>query len=166
MRHSFAFALALLFAGTAAFAQEPVGCDSFKWSVDRERALLASATPIAIGAAVARPIDTALKLTLVPFGEANLPMEPSRKPSSDMSYAGYVGFVAPPGPATYRVTLSDAAWIDVIQNGRTMKSGAFSGVTGCEGIRKSVKFDLAAAPFVIEVSGASTKAISVVLAKD
>jgi hypothetical protein len=35
---------------------------------------------------------------------------------------------------------------------QVVKSGAFSGATGCEGIRKSVKFELAAAPFIIEIS--------------
>jgi hypothetical protein len=66
----------------------------------------------------------------------------------------------------YRVTLSEAAWVEVIQNGQPIKSGAFSGVTGCEGVRKSVKFDLSTTPFVIEISGTSAQAIAVAITQD
>jgi len=40
-----------------------------------------------------------------------------------------------------------------------VKSTAFSGALGCEGVRKSVKFDLAAAPFTVELSGVKTDSI-------
>jgi hypothetical protein len=45
MRASLAI-LAVLIA-MPAVAQEPVGCDKFKWPLDKERAMLASATPAA-----------------------------------------------------------------------------------------------------------------------
>ncbi|HYA07822.1 MAG TPA: hypothetical protein VEF90_18185, partial [Xanthobacteraceae bacterium] len=68
-----------------------------------------------------------------------------------------------PQAGTYKVTLSAAAWVDVVQAGRLIKSKAFSGAVGCAGIRKSVKFDLAAAPFTIEISGVAADAIRVAL---
>jgi hypothetical protein len=37
---------------------------------------------------------------------------------------------------------------------------------GCEGIRKSVKFDLAAAPFTVELSSVKTDEIKIVISKD
>jgi hypothetical protein len=46
---------------------------------------------------------------------------------------------------------------------QVVKSGAFSGATGCEGIRKSVKFELAAAPFIIEISGVTARTIAIVV---
>ncbi|HJY16038.1 MAG TPA: hypothetical protein VJ353_00290, partial [Xanthobacteraceae bacterium] len=73
---------------------------------------------------------------------------------------------AVPKSGTYRVTLSAQAWIDVIQNGQAAKSTAFSGATGCAGIRKSVKFDLAAAPFTVELSGTTAHAITFVVTPD
>jgi hypothetical protein len=54
----------------------------------------------------------------------------------------------------------------VIQDCREVKSGAFSGVTGCDGLRKSVKFDLTAAPFIIELSGTTAHTISLAVTPD
>jgi hypothetical protein len=71
-----------------------------------------------------------------------------------------------PKPVTYRITLSQGAWIDVVQEGREVKSSAFSGATGYDGVRKSVKFELAAAPFIIEISGTTAHTIGVVVTPD
>ena len=42
-----------------------------------------------------------------------------------------------------------------------LKSVAFSGATGCEGIRKSVKFELKAEPFTIQLSNVPGNSIGV-----
>jgi hypothetical protein len=159
-------ALVALLIAAPAFAQEPVGCDKFKWPLDRERALLASAAPIASGSEMTQPLTAAVKVTLVPFADAQLPTAPSRAPKSPGSYAGYVRASALPKPGTYRITLSEGAWITVIQDGHEVKSGTFSGATGCDGVRKSVKFELTAAPFVIEVSGTKAQAVAVAVTPD
>jgi len=150
----------------AVFAQEPIGCDKFKWPLDRERALLASAEPVASGSEIAQPLTRAVKLALSPLAEAKLPMEPSRKPKAPDSYAGYVRYAALARAATYRITLSEPAWIDVVQNGQELKSAAFTGALGCEGVRKSVKFDLAASPFLIEISAAAVREIAIAVTPD
>jgi hypothetical protein len=59
------------------------------------------------------------------------------------------------------VTLSNYAWIDAIQNDAYLKPKGFSGVTGCDAARKSVRFDLAAGPVTIQFSGvAETRSTS------
>jgi hypothetical protein len=73
---------------------------------------------------------------------------------------------APPKAGTYRVTLASAAWIDVIQGGHELKSSAFSGALGCDGIRKSVKFALTAEPFIIEITGTTANSIALVVTAD
>ena len=147
------------------FAQEPVGCDKFKWPLDRERAMLTAAdvTGVASGGSVAQPPPFTVSVALVAFADAKLPLPPERPPKSPQSFAGFVRVAAPPQAGTYKVTLSAAAWVDVVQAGRLVKSKAFSGAVGCAGIRKSVKFDLAAAPFTIEISGVKADAIRVAL---
>jgi hypothetical protein len=152
-------------AGTA-FAQEPVGCDKFKWPIDKERALLAVAAPVASAGEVAKPLSGAAKLALVTFAEAKLPTPPGRPPKLADSYAGFLRYAALPRAATYRVTLSGAAWIDVVQDGQEVKSIDHTGVLACDGIRKSVKFDLSAAPFVIEISGTTAHDIAIVVTAD
>jgi hypothetical protein len=52
------------------------------------------------------------------------------------------------------------------QADQAVKSTAFSGALGCEGIRKCVKFDLAAAPFTVELSSVKADSIKVVVSRD
>jgi hypothetical protein len=152
---------ATLLATIPAVAQEPVGCDHFKFNVDKERALLNGSSIINVtsGATAPMPSTQAVALTLSPFTAAQLPMMPERPPKSDSSFAAFLHFAAPLRPGLYKVTLSDAAWIDVVQDGKFVKSTAFSGVLGCAGIRKSVIFSLGADPFTVEISGVKTSSI-------
>jgi hypothetical protein len=135
-------------------AQEPVGCDKFKWPLDKERATLngTDLPKVTSGTNISWPVPFATTVALVPFAEAKLPTAPERAPKSPTAFAGFVQAPAPAKPGSYKVTLSSEGWIDVIQDGQTVKSSAFSGAMGCEGIRKSVKFDLAAKPFTVELS--------------
>lgn len=158
--------LIALLATTPAFAQEPVGCDKFNWTLDREKALLAAPSELPSGGEMPKPLGGAVKLTLVPFAEAKLPSAPSLMPKSPDSYVGFVRVSALLNTGTYRITLTQGTWIDVVQDGHEAKSTAFSGATGCEGLRKSVKFELAAAPFIIELSGTAARSISLVVTQD
>ena len=157
--------LVLLIAAPAS-AQEPVGCDKFKWPVDRERALLASSSQMTSGGTISQPLGSAVLVTLVPITEAKLPIAPSRVPKSSDTYAGFIHVPAIPNAGTYRITSSHSAWIDAVQNGHELKSVAFSGVSGCDGIAKSVKFELKAEPFVIELSGTTASAVAIVVTPD
>ncbi|HLH12136.1 MAG TPA: hypothetical protein VKV77_09705 [Methylovirgula sp.] len=151
-------------AAAPAFAQEPSGCDKFKWPLDQERALLAKPSQIASGGELAQTPAAAL-LSLVPLAKANLPLTPSRAPRYSDSYAGFLRAPAPQA-GTYRITLSHAAWTDVVQDGHELRSVAFTGARDCSGLAKSVKFELAAAPFVIQVSGTSAHAIALAVTAD
>lgn len=154
---------AALIAAAPALGQQAVGCDKFKWPLDRERTLLGQATPATSGGDLA--LAAGARLTLVPAAEAKLPIAPTRPPK-DGSYAGFLRLPAPPAAGIYRVTLSANAWVEIVQDGRIAKVGEFSGVGGCEGLRKSVKVDLAARPFVVELSDMATPEIGVVVTPD
>lgn len=145
--------------------EEPVGCDAFKWPLDRERALLAEPgiAQISSGAEIPLPVDKAVTVRLVPIANARLPMAPERPPRAQDDKAGFVRIAAPAQAGPYRITLAEAGWIDVIQDGRFLKAGAFSGATGCKGVRKSVTFNLAAAPFIVQFSGVPAESIGVVM---
>jgi hypothetical protein len=158
------FALAALLAAAPALAQEPVGCDKFKWPLDRERAMLA--TPVAAApSAKLGPLASAFSLRLAPADTVTLPAPPSRAPKSGTN-AGTIAMTALPKAGTYRVTLAGAARVDVIQGGHEIKSSAFSGALGCDGIRKSVKFELTAEPFIIEITGTTANSIALVVTED
>jgi hypothetical protein len=146
-------------------AQEPVGCDKFKWPLDKERATLngTDLPKVVSGDRVTWPIPWATIFALVPFADAKLPAAPERAPKSPTSFAGFVQIAAPAQTGTYKITLSSEGWIDVVQDGHAVKSVAFSGATGCDGVRKSVKFDLAAQPLTLELSGVPADTIRVVV---
>lgn len=164
MRRTLLVTLALLIAAPA-LAQEPSGCDKFKWPLEKERALLAHAAPISSGGELPATLTAAVKIALAPVADAKLPTPPTRAPKPD-TYAGFVRVAAPVKAGTYKVTLTDNAWVEVVQDGQNLKTGAFSGVHGCEGLRKSVKFDLKEAPFVVTISNMSAKEIGVVVTQD
>lgn len=151
-----------------ALADEPVGCDKFTWPLDKERAMLTSAgtVTVASGMKLALPLPVAVTVDLAPFADAKLPMAPERAPKQANSFAGFISVPAPPQAGVYKITLSSEAWIDVTQDGHFLKSTAHTGAMGCAGIRKSVKFDLAAAPFVVQLTGVPANKIGVAITGD
>jgi hypothetical protein len=157
--------LIAIFVAAPALADEPVGCDKFKWPLDKERATLngTDLPKIVSGDRAAFPIPFVTIVALVPYADAKLPAPPERVPKSPDTFAGFFQAPAPKQPGSYKITLSAEGWIDVTQSGNTVKSTAFSGALGCEGVRKSVKFDLAAAPFTVELSGVKTDSIKLVI---
>jgi hypothetical protein len=160
-----------LFACTIAapaLAQEPVGCDKFKWPLDKERATLTGTDlpKVNSGGRVPWPIPWATIVALKPLADAKLPTPPEFAPKTPDSFAGFMQVRAPAKAATYKVTLSAEGWIDVVQNDHAVKSSAFTGALGCDGVRKSVKFDLAAAPFIIELSGVKGEEIKMTVSGD
>ncbi len=157
---SFAAVLIALTAGPA-WAAEPSGCGHFKWPLDHEKTLLA--TPVAITSGGAGKLAAGENLTLAPQTTAKLPQEPSRPPKFPDSYAGFITLPAPSSGGTYRVTIAHGAWIDVVQDGQVLKSTDHTGAIGCDGLAKSLKFDLAATPFTVEISSSTASSVALVV---
>lgn len=151
----------LILGVSAAFAEEPVGCDKFKWPVDLQRAALSIAKqqPVASGGVVTTVAAEAISLK--PLAGAGLPMPPERK-QKDGTFAGFVT-VQNLEAGLYTISVSDYAWIDVLQNGNYVKPKDFSGVTGCDGLRKSMKFELGTAPTTVQISGVEKNTINLVI---
>ena len=101
-------------------------------------------------------------LALVAPADAKLPSPPERSPK-DGTFAGFTSFKAAPKAGLYTVSLSAGAWVDLVQDGHFLKPKAFSGATDCDGIRKTMKYDLAASPFVLQVSGAKENSLSIAI---
>jgi len=86
----------------SAFAQEPIGCDKFKWPLDKERATLngTDLPKVVSGGSVTFPIPFATIVALLPFADAKLPAPPERAPKSPDSFAGFFQAPAPAQAAT------------------------------------------------------------------
>ena len=158
-------AIAALFCPALAQAGEPSGCDKFKWPLAHERSALSAPTArLEPGARLA--FDAAASVHLAPLAEAKLEMAPERSPRVSPSYAGAVKLDAPAAAGTFKVSLSDAGWIDVVQDGRFVRPVAVSGAPDCPGLRRSVKFPLAAKPLTIQLSDVKTPDISLIVSPE
>jgi hypothetical protein len=89
-------------------------------------------------------------------------MPPERAPKEG-AQAGFIAFKGAPKAGIYAVSLSAGAWIDIVQEGHFVKPKAFSGATDCDGIRKTMKYELAASPFTLQISGTKDDHISIVI---
>jgi hypothetical protein len=164
MHKSLLIALAMLATVPARAAEEPSGCDKFKWNIERERAVLTAPdrVKLASGNELAAVPSTGMTLSLSAPAEAGLPSPPERAPKEG-TFAGFTSFKAPPKAGTYTVSLSAGGWVDVMQDGHLLKPKAFSGATDCEGIRKTVKYEISASPFVVQVSGIKQNSVSIAI---
>jgi hypothetical protein len=117
------FLAALWLGATSALAaEEPSGCDKFKWLIERERAALTAPdrAKLASGGEQAALPSSAITLALVAPSEARLPSPPERAPK-DGTFAGFASFKSAPKAGVYTISLSAGAWVDVVQDGHFLK---------------------------------------------
>jgi hypothetical protein len=159
-------AIALVAAPGLADAQEGSGCNGFRWPLDHERAALTRADKASLPNGGTLPYDVAMTLELQPLSAAGLPKAPERAPKSPSAFAGHFALAAPAKAGAYRVTLSSEGWVDVLDGGAYLHPAAFTGAKECDGLRKSVKFDLPARPLAVQFSGVPRDQISVIVSPE
>jgi hypothetical protein len=155
-RRRFAFAVVAALAATPAFA----ACDDSAWDAAAVAERLASALPLAADAPMMRTSVAGFQLALAPQADVTFEMPPERPPRNDAPHAAAVRFAAG-GAGAYRIALSAAAWIDVVQDGAYVASGDFVGIHDCPGLRKIVTFDIGPGPFTLQLSDAEDPSIAV-----
>jgi len=164
MRTPLLIALVLLGTTAAWAAEEPSGCDKFKWNIDREKAALTAPDRIKLvsgGELTALP-STGVTLALRPPADAKLPSPPERAPKEG-TFAGFANIKAAPKAGRYTVSLSAGGWVDLLQGGHFLKPQGFSGATDCDGIRKTMKYEISASPLLLQVSGTKEDSISIAI---
>jgi hypothetical protein len=164
MRALVLMTLALLGSSSAWAAEEPSGCDKFKWDIARERAALTAPdrAKLASGGELAALPSTGVTLRLSAPADAKLPSPPERAPKEG-TFAGFANFKGAPKAGIYTVSLSAGGWVDLVQDGHFLKPKAFSGATDCDGIRKTMKYEIEAKPFVLQVSGTRENSVSIAI---
>jgi hypothetical protein len=146
-------------------APEPNACAGFDWPILREQAWFsAPGLPrLASGATLPAEMPGAT-LDLSTEAQARLPLTPTREPKPE-TRGGVLHVPAPVMPGLYQITLSENAWIDVSQDGTTVKPPvATTRGRGCPGVVKSLRFQLGTQPVLIAVSGAEVDAITIAVA--
>ena len=101
-------------------------------------------------------------MALTAPADAKLPTPPERAPKEG-TFAGFASVKAAPKAGLYTISLSAGAWVDVVQDGHFLKPKAFSGATDCDGIRKTMKYELSASPLVLQISGTKDNSISIAI---
>ena len=154
--------IVVLGATAGAHAQEDA-CASFAWPLKREQAALAASTLKIVDTGGRIRPGEAVVLRLKSMDDIAYALAPERKPKTANSFGAIVSFEAPKVAGLYQITTSDDSWIDVVQGDMRVKSSAFSGKQGCVDMRKSVRFPLAAAPVVVQISGAASDRVKIVV---
>jgi hypothetical protein len=156
-------AIALLSPASAA----EDGCEKFAWPLSRERAWFAAPDKrsVAAGESLAALPNGGFIVRLQPGSEASFALPPERKPRSEGWFGGIVRLPAPSRPGILQVTVSDEAWIDVVQDGRYVRSIGSTGRSDCPGLRKSIRFELGPTALAVQLSAVAMPTIVVAIAR-
>ena len=147
-----------------AHVAEPAGCDAFRWPAEPIRAALqGEAVPLASGSATPFAPGKALQLKLQPLAGMVLPVTSQKPPRNSTPFAGTLSVAAPAASGSYAVAMSAGGWIEAIQDGRSLRTVAFSGATGCSGLRKIVVFALEAKPLTLQLSDVASELITIAI---
>jgi hypothetical protein len=103
-----------------------------------------------------------IALTLQPVESVAFPLAPGRQPAAGTFGGVYHVTVAAAG--AYRVALQNGAWIDLVRDGKSLTSVAHTEGAPCSGIRKIVDFALQPGTYVVQVSGAKTAQMRILIA--
>ena len=97
MRAPFLIALLLLGAAPTWAAEEPSGCDKFKWPIERERTALTAPdrARLTSGGALAALPSSGVTLALATPADAKLPTPPECAPKEG-TFAGFASIKSPP----------------------------------------------------------------------
>jgi hypothetical protein len=123
-------------------------CAGFSGNVTPERALFAGAAQPAAAArdvASAQPLvpGRLYQLQLAPQGQVSMRLAPGKKTQLDGAYAGLARLQLQQA-GSYRVSMDQGAWIDVVADGQMINSSNFQSRPGCTAPHKIVQFLLPA----------------------
>ncbi len=134
------------------------------WPLKRELKLFANPDleMVFSGATLDSLPEKGLVVELQPHGTLDFVQAPAHEPKSDDAFDGLL-FVNVPQTGAYQVTLSGDAWIDLIQNGKAQARSTETINADCGDARKSMRFRLEQGPLTVQVSGAASNQIRLVI---
>jgi hypothetical protein len=140
------------------------GCDAGKWPLSAIQARFNGTLP-ALGSGDSLPaLGAPVLVNLSAQGDVTFPHPPGRAAKANPAYAAMVKLGAEPA-ATYQVTVSGGAWVDVVENGELVRQSGYVRRTDCPGVDKSIRFKTDGGPLTIQISGAYAKTIKLEAAR-
>jgi hypothetical protein len=147
---------ALVLAAVAALAAGPAAaaaCDDPAWDTATIISSLSAAMPAEAGTTYERKGGPGFVLALAPVADVAFALPPERAPRNPEPRGAVLHFAAGEAGA-YRVALSARAWIDIVQDGAPLRSGAHTDLADCRELHKIVTFDIGPGPFTLQLSDA------------
>ncbi|MBL8269585.1 MAG: molybdate ABC transporter substrate-binding protein [Steroidobacter sp.] len=141
-------------------ATDGPACSGFRFDVSKELKLFGG-KPRTVSAANAPTLDVnqLYSLDLAEQSKVSFVQAPAKATVPEGSFAG-VFKVTSPRAQTIRVTATEAAWLDVLGDGKLLESNRHTGSGNCNLLRKVVEFTVTPdKPVTIQVSGSTVKQI-------
>jgi len=140
------------------------GCDAGKWPLSAIQARFNGTLPALANGDAMPALGAPVLVNLSAQGDVAFPHPPGRAAKANPAYAAMVKLGAEPA-ATYQVTVSGGAWVDVVENGELVKQSGYVRRTDCPGVDKSIRFKTDGGPLTIQISGAYAKTIKLEAAR-
>ena len=169
MRHAcLSIAAALILSGPV-IAQDKDPCTQFKWDVTHELAVMKQSPQPLVAALRAGKVpqlelDKLYVLKLASQANVTFVTKPAKAAPDDGGQAGLARFRTTKA-GRYRVSLTSAHWLDVLDGEKAIASRDFQGQRGCDRPRKIVEFELPAEhEFTLQFSGSEAEVMAAITA--
>jgi hypothetical protein len=150
-------------SGSSALAAG-AGCDAGKWPLSAIQTHFGGTLPTLSSGDSLPALGAPVLVNLSAQADVTFPHAPGRPAKANPAYAAVLKLGAEPA-ATYQITLSDGAWVDLIENGESVKQSGYVRRRDCPGVDKSIRFKTNGGPLAIQISGAYAKTIKVETAR-
>ncbi len=162
----------LLLAAAAPCAAAGDPCGEFAWDVRHERAMFSQSPSMLTAAksnnaAPAVAPDRLYELRLIPAAQVGFPVSPLGRHSKSQGTYGGLAQIRLPSAGTWRISLSEPDWVDVVNDGAVLQPKDFQGRHGCSTPHKILRYELpAGTSLTLQLSAASAAVVRLVVSKD
>lgn len=153
---------ALVFSPVTVAMAAGTGCDAGKWPLSLIQTHFGATSPTLASGDSLPALGAPVLVNLSAQNDVSFAHAPARASKANPAYAAIVK-LGPEPAATYQITVSDGAWIDVVENGQLAKSSGYIRGKDCPGVDKSIRFKTNGGPLTIQMSGAFAKSIKLEL---
>jgi hypothetical protein len=159
-----AFVVLSMGLATQAFAAG-AGCDAGRWPLSTVQTKFGAALPAVSNGDSLPSLGAPVTVNLAPQAEVAFAHPPAQEGKANPAYAAVVKLGAEPA-ATYQVTASTGAWVDLAENNNLVRPISLErGGKDCQGVNKSIRFRTSGGPLVVQISGSYGKTIKIEVAK-
>jgi hypothetical protein len=140
------------------------GCDAGKWPLSAVQGRFGGTLPAVANGDSLPTLGAPVLVNLSAQADVAFLHAPARAAKANPAYAAVVK-LGPEPAATYQVTVSDGAWVDVVEGGALVGQSGYVHRKDCPGVDKSIRFKTNGGPLSIQISGAYAKTIKLEAAR-